>query len=101
MSFSMDSKYLAAQCGKPEWILHFYAWEKGKSIATIAASPSGAPVHQISINSFDGTEICVTGKGFVTIYRYTEGILKPIHVIIPQLVPLTNTDVQMPLLVIN
>lgn len=86
MSFSMDSKYLAAQCGKPEWILHFFAWEKGKSIATISSSPNGLPVNQISINSFDGTEICVTGKGFITIYRYTEGVLKPIHVPIQPLV---------------
>ncbi|KAI8906392.1 WD40-repeat-containing domain protein, partial [Gorgonomyces haynaldii] len=85
LSFSMDSKYLAAQCGKPEWTLHFYAWEKGKSIATISTSsvPEKA-VNQISINPYDGTEICVVGQGFINIYRYSEGVLRPIHVNIPE-----------------
>ncbi|KAL2912228.1 hypothetical protein HK105_208296 [Polyrhizophydium stewartii] len=74
LSFSIDSKYLAAQLSEPEWILHYYAWEKGKPIATISASPSpDQPVNQVTINPFDGTEFCVTGKGFVTIYRYSEG----------------------------
>ena len=82
----MDSKYLAAQCGRPEWILHFYAWEKGKAIASISSASPNQLVHQVSINSFDGTEICVTGEGFVTVYRYTEGILKPIAIQLPQLV---------------
>lgn len=83
----MDSKYLAAQCGKPEWDLHFYAWEKGKSIANVSSSPSpNQPVHQVSINAFDGTEICATGKGFVTTFRYTEGFLQPSRVAIQPLV---------------
>ncbi|KAI8915085.1 quinon protein alcohol dehydrogenase-like superfamily, partial [Entophlyctis helioformis] len=84
LSFSIDSKYLAAQLSEPDWVLHYYAWEKGKPIATISASPSpDQPVNQVTINPFDGTEFCVTGKGFVTIYRYSEGVLRPLHVRLP------------------
>ncbi|KAI8847169.1 hypothetical protein BC829DRAFT_444764 [Chytridium lagenaria] len=42
MAFSSDTRYLAAQLGGPEWILHYYAWEKGKLIATICVLPQPA-----------------------------------------------------------
>jgi hypothetical protein len=35
MAFSADAKYLAAQLGGPEYLLHYYAWEKGKLLACI------------------------------------------------------------------
>ncbi|KAJ3321023.1 Cilia- and flagella-associated protein 57 [Boothiomyces sp. JEL0866] len=86
MAFSVDSKYLAAQVGKPDWVLHYYPWEKGKPLATVVSSPSpDQPVYQISINPFDNMELCVTGKEFATIYRLIEGVLKPIKIDLPPL----------------
>ncbi|KAK5665187.1 hypothetical protein QVD99_008034 [Batrachochytrium dendrobatidis] len=85
LSFSIDSKYLAAQLSAPDWILHYYAWEKGKPIAVISASPSpDKAVNQVTINPFDGTEFCVTGQGFATIYRYAEGVLRPLPLKLPE-----------------
>ena len=86
MSFSADSKYIVAQLGDPDWVLHYYAWAKEKPIATVRSSPSNEhPISQVSINPSDATEFCVTGKGFVTIYRYAEGGLSPLHVKLPPL----------------
>ena len=71
--------------GAPDWILYYYAWEKGKALATVLSSPSKDQiVNQITINPFDATEICVTGDGFVTIYQYDEGILKPVIMNVPK-----------------
>ncbi|KAJ3409665.1 Cilia- and flagella-associated protein 57 [Chytridiales sp. JEL 0842] len=35
MAFSADAKYLAAQMGGPDWLLHYFSWEKGKVLACI------------------------------------------------------------------
>ncbi|KAJ3329215.1 Cilia- and flagella-associated protein 57, partial [Blyttiomyces sp. JEL0837] len=35
LAFSSDARYLVAQLSAPEWILHYYAWEKGKLLATM------------------------------------------------------------------
>ncbi|KAH9271594.1 hypothetical protein BASA83_006204 [Batrachochytrium salamandrivorans] len=84
LSFSIDSKYLAAQLAAPDWLLHYYAWEKGKPIAIISSSPSpDQAVNQISINPFDGTQLCVIGQGFATFYRYSEGVLRPTPIKLP------------------
>ncbi|KAJ3311697.1 Cilia- and flagella-associated protein 57 [Boothiomyces sp. JEL0838] len=86
MAFSVDSKYLVAQVGKPDWTLHYYPWEKGKPLATVVSTPSpDQPVYQVSINPFDNMELCVTGKEFATIYRLIEGVLKPIKIELPPL----------------
>ncbi|KAI9351164.1 WD repeat-containing protein 65-like protein [Zopfochytrium polystomum] len=53
MAFSADGRYLAAQLGSPELILHYYSWEKGRLLATfnfssIATALSG-PAMQSSV----------------------------------------------------
>ncbi|KAJ3013942.1 Cilia- and flagella-associated protein 57 [Thoreauomyces humboldtii] len=76
ISFSSDTKYMAAQGGAPDWLLHFYVWEKGKLLATISTSPSEQienAVLEIGINPMDETEICVLADGTARIYRYQEG----------------------------
>ncbi|TPX56516.1 hypothetical protein PhCBS80983_g04473 [Powellomyces hirtus] len=76
LSFSSDSKYLAAQGGAPDWLLHFYVWEKGKLLATLSTSPieeDDGSVREIGINPSDETEICVLGNKTAKNFRYQEG----------------------------
>ncbi len=84
MSFSADSKYLAAQTSKPDWSLHFYSWEKGKVLASICSTPStNQTVKLIAINPSDASEVVSIGQGFVTYYRYSESSLLPFFVEMP------------------
>ncbi len=85
LSFSADGRYLAAQMCEPEFLLCYYAWEKGKAIATIASAPSGytGKIRQILINPFDATEISVIGDGLFKIFRYSEGVLRAIRTSCP------------------
>ena len=85
LAFSLDSKYLAAQSGGPEYLLNYYAWEKGKAIATIPSAPTGynGKIRQISINPCDATEICVVGDSVFKIFRYAEGVLRSIRTSCP------------------
>ncbi|KAJ3192775.1 Cilia- and flagella-associated protein 57 [Irineochytrium annulatum] len=43
LAFSSDARYLAAQLGAPEWLLHYFAWEKGKLIAVTCSLPHPPP----------------------------------------------------------
>lgn len=63
----------------------YYAWEKGKAIATIASAPTGytGKIRQILINPFDATEISVIGDGLFKIFRYSEGFLRSIRTSCP------------------
>ena len=69
----------------PEFQLHYYAWEKGKAIASISSAPVGfnGNIRQISINPFDATEICVIGDKIFKIFRYSEGLLRSIRTSCP------------------
>ncbi|TPX34714.1 D-alanine---D-alanine ligase [Synchytrium microbalum] len=73
--FSPDSKFLVAQLGQPENVLHYFAWEKGKVISSIPIGTGEAPktVRQVSVNPSDGTLVCVSGEGLFAVYRYTDG----------------------------
>ena len=52
LAFSPDSKYLISQGSRPDWTLLYWAWEKGKVMASIKASnPQGNPIHQVIINN--------------------------------------------------
>ena len=79
LSFSVDSKYLAAQSSGPDFLLSYFGWEKGKAIATIPSAPHGynGTIRQIAINPYDATEISVIGEGLFKIFRYAEGVLRP------------------------
>ncbi len=77
VSFSPDSMYLVAQSGEPDWLLIYWQWEKAKRLATVRTS-QGNPIHQISVNPYDSTQICVTGKDIFRTYKHIEGIIKPI-----------------------
>ena len=69
----------------PEYLLNYYAWEKGKAIATIQAVPEGyqGSIQQIIINPFDATEISVVGDGIFKVFRYSEGFLRSIKTSCP------------------
>lgn len=87
MSFSADGKFLIAQASAPDWLMFYFSWEKGKPLASVSSSTAtDLPVHQVSINPFDSNEILVSGKSFASIYRYSEGILRPVHLNVPKLV---------------
>ena len=49
VAFSPDSKYLAAQGGKPDWTLVYWTWEKSKVMAsTKTTNPqTNAPIYQV------------------------------------------------------
>ncbi|XP_056146428.1 cilia- and flagella-associated protein 57-like [Lampris incognitus] len=76
MAFSPDSKYLIGQAGGPEWMLILWLWEKQKVMATVVTSGSTNSVTQVSFNSYDNTQICVSGNGVFKLFRYSEGDLK-------------------------
>lgn len=50
--FSMDSKYLMAVTGEPDWMLYCYNWEKGKTECFCKAlNPNGTgTVVQVNIS---------------------------------------------------
>ncbi|XP_072543115.1 cilia- and flagella-associated protein 57 isoform X2 [Salminus brasiliensis] len=75
MAFSPDSKYLLGQAGGPEWTLFYWVWEKHKVMATVKTTSTG-PIHQVSFNPQDNTQICVSGNGVFKLFRYSEGALK-------------------------
>jgi hypothetical protein len=51
LAFSPDSKYLAAQSGAPDWMLHYWTWEKSKIMAsTKTSNPTNtAVINQVCI----------------------------------------------------
>ncbi|KAF5888302.1 cilia- and flagella-associated protein 57, partial [Clarias magur] len=74
-AFSSDSKYLLGQGGGPDWTLFYWMWEKNRVMATVKSTNSG-PVHQVSFNPQDNTQICVSGYGTFKLFRYVDGALK-------------------------
>ncbi len=54
ITFSSDSKLLAAQGGAPEWNLVIWSWEKSKVLASVKTSnASGSPINQVSTPLLD------------------------------------------------
>ena len=48
LAFSPDSKYLIAQGGRPDWTLLYWAWEKGKVMASVKSSnQQNSPLYQV------------------------------------------------------
>jgi WD40 repeat protein len=71
---------------QPDWFLSYWAWEKGKILSTakVIASTERAngkdiSANQISINPVDNTLVCVTGNNLLKMYRYSEGVMKPLQ----------------------
>nr|CDS31813.1 WD repeat containing protein 65 [Hymenolepis microstoma] len=77
IAFSPDSTYLIAQGGEPGWVLTYYEWEKAKRIASVKTSQFKR-IHEVSINPYDSTLICVTGKETFRLYKYTDEFIKPV-----------------------
>eukprot|EP00055_Hartaetosiga_balthica_P003769 m.8941 g.8941 ORF g.8941 m.8941 type:complete len:1202 (-) comp3312_c0_seq1:127-3732(-) len=78
MAFSPDSKYLVTLGGKPDWLMHYWAWEKsqGPMAVTKCSLEPTIPVYRASFNPQDNTHICVTGLNTLKMFRYTEGSFK-------------------------
>jgi len=48
IAFSPDSRFLTAQGGKPDWMLVFWTWEKGKILtSTKPTNQTGQSVNQV------------------------------------------------------
>ncbi|KAI8916406.1 quinon protein alcohol dehydrogenase-like superfamily [Gorgonomyces haynaldii] len=88
LCFSQDCKLLVTQTSQPDWMLHFWGWEKSKLLTSIkTCNPSertnqqrefgmGNTIYQVSISPLDSTQLCVTGWGIFKLLRYQEGQLK-------------------------
>ncbi|KAJ3033909.1 Cilia- and flagella-associated protein 57 [Rhizophlyctis rosea] len=59
LAFSSDSKYLIALLGAPDYILHYFAWDKGKLVATLQCTsmipPSLEPSASLPTSSSTAT----------------------------------------------
>jgi WD40 repeat protein len=86
IAFSSDSKYLLAQLGGPDWILHYFAWDKGKLLATVNTAEHNQKILQVSVNPKDGTVLFALGDKLCRMYRYAEGELRSVELEIPYLV---------------
>lgn len=86
IAFSSDSKYLVAQLGAPDWTLHYYAWDKGKLIATIKSAEPNQKILQVSVNPSDGTLLFTVGETKCRMFRYSEGELRSIDLNLPDVV---------------
>ena len=66
LAFSPDSKYLAAQGGRPDWTLLYWTWEKSKVMAsTRTTNPqTNAPIYQVIYHSKFICTVCYN-VGFV------------------------------------
>lgn len=85
LGFSMDRKFLIAQTSGPNWTLLYYAWEKGKTLATISSSLNPQDeVYQISINPFDGYKILASGQNIATVFRYSDLVLLRQEIELPE-----------------
>lgn len=83
LSFSQDGRYLVALGGFPEWKLVYWDVEKHKMLAHDSAlentmvAKDQRHLKQCSISSYDPTLVCVTGRGCVKFFSYSEGHLFP------------------------
>uniref|UniRef100_A0A183SVB8 WD_REPEATS_REGION domain-containing protein n=1 Tax=Schistocephalus solidus TaxID=70667 RepID=A0A183SVB8_SCHSO len=75
--FSPDSMHLISQGGAPDWKLSYWVWQKNKIIASTTTS-MGNPIHEVSINPNDSTQMCVTGKDNFKVYGLNDGVIKQI-----------------------
>lgn len=82
VAFSNDGRLCVTQGGGPEWNLVLWNIERAvKVIGTVKISISDdTPVHQVSFCPWDANVIVVIGRGFVRLFRVTEGQLRPISV---------------------
>jgi hypothetical protein len=79
ITFSLDSKHLLIQTGAPDWVIHYWSWEKAKVMASLKlVVQSALQIHEVSFNPFDATLICVTGNGIFKTFRYGDNLLKPV-----------------------
>lgn len=80
ISFSPDSKYLAAQSSSPDWTLLLWVWEKNKLLTSArTCNPVGAnaaSVTQVTFSPQDNTLMAVSGRNVLKMLRYHEGQLK-------------------------
>ncbi|XP_069083885.1 cilia- and flagella-associated protein 57 [Pleurodeles waltl] len=76
MAFSPDTKYLAVQCGEPDWNIIYWMWEKQKVMAVVKVDYQNNSAYQVTFSPQDNTLICATGNGFFKTFRYIDGNLK-------------------------
>ncbi|KAJ3302044.1 Cilia- and flagella-associated protein 57 [Kappamyces sp. JEL0829] len=97
MSFSGDAKFMVTQTSGPDWMLHFWSWEKAKVLASVRAANAaekgiilagaaqtkdgkdplvGQVIYQCLINPADSSQVSVVGNGIFKVFRFSEGVLK-------------------------
>ncbi|KAJ3142003.1 Cilia- and flagella-associated protein 57, partial [Physocladia obscura] len=82
MQFSDDARYLLAQLGSPDWILHYYMWEKGKLLAAKSINcpkhtndPKKSFVIEVGICPDDGYQLSILGDTFFRLKKYADGAI--------------------------
>lgn len=82
VAFSNDGRLCVTQGAGPEWNLVLWNIERAvKVIGSVKISLSDdTPVNQVSFCPWDSNVIVVIGKGYVRLFRVTEGQLRPISV---------------------
>ena len=79
VAFSADNKFLITQGAAPDWNLNYWAWDKGRALASTKTTNSrGARIHEVSINPQDPSLVCVVGDEIFKFLRMQEGVFKPI-----------------------
>eukprot|EP00761_Pharyngomonas_kirbyi_P010064 gb/GECH01010082.1/.p1 GENE.gb/GECH01010082.1/~~gb/GECH01010082.1/.p1 ORF type:complete len:1152 (+),score=347.62 gb/GECH01010082.1/:1-3456(+) len=90
MAFSLDGRILVVQGGAPDYKLIMWSLDtkaaRGTPLAVAHVSSSEKePIHQVSVNPRDSTQVCVSGNGVVKFLRYTDGALKPVTTAPPKM----------------
>jgi len=89
MSFSGDSRWLAVQCGAPDWKLCVFEWEEGTMAHSVSTSKDMTPVHAVaycfSTNNEDEDEKAKDSIGWLSVcheeaiqmFHHTADEMKP------------------------
>ena len=78
LSFSSDSRCIAALTGDPGWTIFCWTWEKSKLLVTTKVIHP-APLYSLIFNPTDYAHMCIIGNGILRSFRFVEGALKPFN----------------------
>uniref|UniRef100_A0A8C4V989 Cilia and flagella associated protein 57 n=1 Tax=Falco tinnunculus TaxID=100819 RepID=A0A8C4V989_FALTI len=79
LAFSPDGRYLAAATAPPDGHLTYWLWEKQRLMAAARVEAPGGGVCQVSFSPQDNAQVCITGNGFLKLFKYSEGTLKQMN----------------------
>ncbi|XP_073385676.1 uncharacterized protein [Physcomitrium patens] len=78
ITYTSDTRMIAAQGGGPEWNLVTWSIDKQKIIASVKVSPHGAEAHQVLCCPQNPALITSIGVGFARTFKATETQIRPV-----------------------